>query len=112
MKFCSNCGLKLEENASFCGGCGSRIIREQNNNSQSNIIPLKIRYITLAIIFAIYYFFLESWFLPAIGITIEGIFKMMYSKYAKNDFEKVVDIVAGIFLSGLGFFYIFATIIG
>lgn len=36
MKFCSNCGNKLENKQTFCNQCGNKIKDEINTNSQNN----------------------------------------------------------------------------
>ena len=37
MKYCSNCGQQLNENATFCTKCGSKTISNSNNNTEQNI---------------------------------------------------------------------------
>ncbi|WP_436851535.1 zinc-ribbon domain-containing protein [Staphylococcus gallinarum] len=36
MKFCSNCGNKLEENQSFCNKCGKQVNGDTSEGTESS----------------------------------------------------------------------------
>ena len=41
--YCENCGIKLEENANFCGNCGNEIINKTIEKIEDNEILLTVK---------------------------------------------------------------------
>ena len=69
MKYCTNCGQKLEEDAKFCTGCGSKIIKEKA--PQNYILLLGV----FLVLFASFLFGFLSWKImgPELRLTFFGI---------------------------------------
>lgn len=69
MKYCTNCGQKLENGDNFCTGCGSKIIKERN--TQNYILLLGV----FLVLFASFLFGFLSWKImgPELRITFFAI---------------------------------------
>ena len=95
MKYCTNCGQKLEENDKYCTGCGSKVIKEKE--PQNYILILGV----FLVLFASFLFGFLSWkiMVPELRITFFAVecvlfFGLSYIlKKAATKFDRLFFII-------------------